>query len=241
MGRDMPEGEINTKLVSVDISNPFLMGDSEVTQNQWQLVMGSAPWEHTVSVRQEPNCPAANINWHNAVAFCEKLTATERASKMLSSDEAYRLPTEAEWEYACRAGTTSYYCFGDDHSKLDEYAWWGAFNGYDNNGSQLPGIGPCKDEPFAHAVGLKKPSSWGLYDIYGNVWEWCGDWYADAYSGGVDPGGPSSGDRRVQRGGSWSNALKACRTHGRRPTAPDQGSSTYGLRVVLSKNRPNSP
>jgi formylglycine-generating enzyme required for sulfatase activity len=241
MGRNMPEGEPDTGPVAITIPRSFLMGATEVTQNQWQRLMGSAPWERTASVKQGPHCPAADINWHNAVTFCVKLTAAERASNMLSTDEAYRLPTEAEWEYACRAGSTTYYCFGDDHSKLDEYAWWGAFNGYDNDRKQLPGIGPCKDEPFAHPVGLKRPNPWGLYDMYGNVWEWCGDWYADTYSGGVDAGGPSSGDRRVQRGGSWSNPSKSCRTHGRRPTPPDLGSSTYGLRVVLSKEKPSSP
>jgi formylglycine-generating enzyme required for sulfatase activity len=206
-----------------------------VTQGQWFKLMGSTPWDGTVSVRQGIDCPAADINWLNASAFCMKLTALERSSGVLAQDEAYRLPTEAEWEYACRAESTSLYSFGNDHSQLDEYAWWGAYNGYDPSGKQLPGVGPCKGERFAHPVALKKPNQWGLYDMYGNLWEWCGDWYSKGYIGGVDPEGPSSGDKRIQRGGSWSNAITACRTHGRRPKPPDQGSSAYGFRVVLSK------
>ena len=237
---DPSDGDGEIKTVEVVISKPFFMGVTEVTQSQWFKLMGSTPWNRTVSVRQGIDCPAANINWFDASAFCMKLTALERSSGMLARDEAYRLPTEAEWEYACRAGSTTFYSFGNDHSKLDEYAWWGAHNGYDSSGKQIPGVGPCKDERFAHPVGLKKPNQWGLYDIYGNVWEWCGDWYSKGYIGGADPAGPPLGDTRVQRGGSWSNALTACRTHGRRPTPPDHGLSTYGFRVVLSKQTDSS-
>jgi len=122
---DSSEGNREIQPVEVVISEPFFMGATEVTQGQWFKLMGSTPWDGNVSVRQDIDCPAADINCFNATPFRMKLTALEKSSGVLPQDEAYRLPTEAEWEYACRAGSTSFYSFGNDHSKLDEYTWWG--------------------------------------------------------------------------------------------------------------------
>ena len=149
----------------------------EVTQAQWQAVMGTTPWDVAKNVKEGDDYPASYVNWPDAVEFCRKLSEKEGLE--------YRLPTEAEWEYACRAGTTTAYSFGDDASELGEYAWykenaWGA-------GQKHP-----------HTVGQKKPNPWGLYDMHGNVWEWCSDWRGDYSSESVtDPAGPSSGSVRT--------------------------------------------
>jgi formylglycine-generating enzyme required for sulfatase activity len=151
-----------------------------------------------------------SVSWDDAVEFCKRLSAKEGL--------IYRLPTEAEWEYACRVGSTTRYCFGDDRRQLVEYAW---FEG--NSGGKT------------HPVGQKKPNAWGLYDMYGNVWEWCQDWY-DAYPSGMvtDPQGPSSGSGRVYRGGSWDYVASLCRSAFR--FANESTLRTYdgGFRLALS-------
>ena len=170
-------------------------------------------WQDRGSTQSE-NQPAVYVSWNDAVAFCDWLSKKE--------GKQYRLPTEAEWEYSCRAGTTTAYSFGDDPSKLGEYAW---FTG--NSGGKT------------HEVGTKKPNAWGLYDMHGNVWQWCQDWYDDRYkeyskdSPTRDPQGPSAGRFRVYRGGSFSSTPSYCRSASRYRNVPTLRDSNLGFRVVL--------
>ena len=204
--------------VSVKLTKPFLLGKYEVTQGQWKSVMGSEPWQDKVKVKVDKDCPATFVSWDDATEFCEKLTDLERKSGKLQADEEYRLPTEAEWEYACRAGTKTVFSFGNDESKLGEYAW------FDGNALKV-------NEPYAHKVGLKKPNPWGLHDIHGNVFEWCSDWYDEKPSGGADPVGPNRGSGRVNRGGGWWCAPGICRSADRGSIAPSYQGNDAGFRV----------
>ena len=183
--------------VSVTLTKPFSLGKTEVTQGQWKEVMGTEPWDGQDNVKADKDNPATYVSWDDATAFCKKLTEIERKSGKLKANEEYRLPTEAQWEYACRAGTTTTHSFGDDESKLGEYAW------FDGN---------TRGEEYAHKVGLKKPNPWGLHDMHSNVWEWCSDWYGEKLSSGVDPVGPNAGSFRVIRGGYWVSSASNCRS-----------------------------
>jgi formylglycine-generating enzyme required for sulfatase activity len=137
--------------------------------------------------------PVEKVSWDDAVEFCRNLSAMPAEKK---AGYIYRLPTEAEWEYACRAGTTTEYSFGDSDSALGDYAW------YDENSGRT-----------THPVGGKKPNPWGLYDMHGNVFEWCQDWHGDYPSGSVtDPTGAAVGSYRVYRGGSWDYYSGVCRS-----------------------------
>ena len=189
----------------VRITRSFHLGACEVTQDQYERVMGENPSFHKGAF-----LPADSISWHKAKAFCEALSARD-------SRYDYRLPTEAEWEYACRAGTTTRYISGDD---LDpEYAWF-----HDNSDGQ------------SHPVGQKRPNAWGLHDVLGNVWEWCEDWHSLHYyaeSPVDDPAGPTTGDLRVHRGGSSAALVSGCGSGTRRGASPGVTSGDIGLRVVL--------
>ena len=162
----------------VIIKNPFYVGKYPVTQKQWEKIMGSNPSKFRGEDR-----PVESVSWNDVQEFIKKLNEKESAGK-------YRLPSESEWEYACRAGTTTRYSFGDDESKLDDYAWYS-----ENSGSET------------HPVGQNNPNPWGLYDIHGNVWEWCQDNWHGNYDGAPSDGSAwesGSGSDRVDRGGSWS-------------------------------------
>ena len=156
-----------------------------------------------------------SVSWDDATEFCKKLTALEHKRGKLPANQTYRLPTEAEWEYACRAGTTTAYSFGDKQSSLGDYAW------YDDNSDHK-----------LHEVATKKPNPWGLFDMHGNVYEWCEDWYEDSLSGGNDPKGPSAGSYRVLRGGSWSHGASDCRSALRYNFRPTDRDYFYGFRIV---------
>jgi formylglycine-generating enzyme required for sulfatase activity len=193
----------------VSITKPFYLGVTEVTQEQYQKVMGTNP-----SYFKGPQNPVEQVSWADAVEFCRKLSAMP-AEK--TAGHVYRLPTEAEWEYACRSGTTTAYGFGDDASRLDDYGW---FTG--NSVSSNP-------------VGEKKPNAWGLYDMHGNVWEWCQDWDGKYLSGSAtDPTGATSGSIRVYRGGGWHDSARYCRSANRYWQTPVIGSNNLGFRVLRS-------
>jgi WD40 repeat protein/formylglycine-generating enzyme required for sulfatase activity len=198
----------------VTITKAFYMQTTEVTQGQWKEVMGTEPWKGNSLVKEGPNYPATYVSWNDAVAYCKKLSEKE--------GKAYRLPTEAEWEYACRAGTETRWSFGDDEKELGDYAW------YRDNAWDI-------DEKYAHQVGLKKPSAFGLYDMHGNVWEWCHDSYGEDYykqSPENDPAGPASGSSRVWRGGRWDGGTKETRAAHRGWDDPGDRNHRFGFRLV---------
>ncbi len=195
----------------VRITQGFLLGKYPVTNAQYarfleaagKSVKKPAYWDN--GRFNQPEQPVVGVSWDEARAYCEWAGG--------------RLPTEAEWEYACRAGTTTEYCFGDDAKLLDEYAWFDK-----NSGSQT------------QPVGAKKPNAWGLHDMHGNVWEWCQDWYAGDYyraSPTDDPPGPKSGSNRVIRGGGWANGAENCRAALRDRGEPsDRDNGCLGFRLA---------
>jgi formylglycine-generating enzyme required for sulfatase activity len=198
-GRTDDEGPVHT--VELD---GFWMGKYEVTQEQYEAVMGKNP-----SKFKGAKNPVEQVSWNDAVDFCR--TASQK------TDKGFRLPTEAEWEYACRAGSTTRFCFGDSDNGLGEYAWYN-----DNSGKTT------------HPVGEKKANEWGLYDMHGNVWEWCGDLYPGKYEAAAakNPQGASSGPCRVLRGGGGSNAPQFCRSATRDGGSPSRTGISRGFRVV---------
>ena len=212
-GRDDDEGPVH----EVEISRGFWLGQYEVTQAQWAAVMGTRPWSGKDYVRANSSNPAVYISWRDVQEFIGRLNAA-------AGEELYRLPSEAEWEYACRAGTQTRWSFGDDASQLTDYAWYG-----DNT------VG----EKYAHAVGTKRPNGWGLYDMHGNVWEWVQDWYDDDYynrSPRVDPRGPSSGSYRVIRGGGFHGFALRVRSAIRGHFSPAYRGLGIGVRLLRIRN-----
>ncbi len=190
----------------VRITKPFYLGAKEVTQGQYEQVMGTNPSRFTGDAQR----PVEQVSWHDAVEFCRLLSQKE--------GRTYRLPTEAEWEYACRSGSKTRFCFGDDESQLGEYAWFAG-----NNANTT------------HPVGQKRPNPWGLYDMHGNVWEWCADWHAGDYyaqSPLDDPVGPSSGEFRVLRGGSWYDSPYFARSADRLRLTPELRFHYLGFRAA---------
>ena len=192
----------------VTISRSFYIQTTEVTQGQWKRVMGNNPSNFSSC---GDDCPVENVNWNDIQGFIIRLNRQEGTDK-------YRLPTEAEWEYAARAGTTKRFHSGDNDDDLSRAGWCG------NSGSKT------------HPVGQKAPNAWGLYDMHGNVWEWLQDWKGDYPSGSVtDPTGPLSGSYRVNRGGSWNNDAKSCRSANRNGYTPDFRNYRLGFRIARTE------
>jgi len=195
----------------VTISKPFYMGVFEVTQEQYEQIMGQNP-----STLKGAKKPVETVSWDEAVEFCKKLSQ--------KTGKTVQLPTEAQWEYAGRAGTKTRFGFGDKDEDLGDYAWWGGFDNNGNSGKQT------------HPVGQKKPNAWGLYDMHGNVFEWCSDWYGEDYyakSPMTDPQGPDSGSVRVLRGGSWYSPPQHCRSAFRSRSSPGDRYDDIGFRVAV--------
>jgi formylglycine-generating enzyme required for sulfatase activity len=195
----------------VRITSPFYVGVCEVTQAEYERVTGSNPSRF----KDDPSRPVEMVTWDEGSAFCRKLgeLPQERAA-----DAEYRLPTEAESEYACRAGTTTAWYCGDDEGALQEYAWFNVNSGL---------------KP--HPVGQKSPNAWGLRDMHGNVWEWCQDWFGDrdyATSPRDDPTGASGGSHRVYRGGGWRDGASCCRASYRDRGGPGFRHEELGFRLA---------
>ena len=215
-GRHVNEGPQH----KVRITKPFYICVTEVTQGQWLAVMKTKPWEGEPCVTEGDNYPATYANWDDAVEYCQKLSTLE--------GNHYRLPTEAEWEYACRGGTSTAYSFGDDAVQLSDYAWWGG----------VSGDGNARAKKYAHKVATRRANPYGLYDMHGNVVEWCQELYDfDAYkncsSGVANPVATTgSGASRVLRGGNWVGTALLARSSFRNYYKPDFRSNYVGFRVV---------
>jgi formylglycine-generating enzyme required for sulfatase activity len=215
---------------AVTISRGYWMGKYLVTQGDYLALTGNNPSYFTTNdwygnpIPPDLTRPVEQVSWFDATAYCAQLTQRERAAGRIATNSVYRLPTEAEWEYACRAWTSTRFSYGDDtgYTNLTDYAWY-----YDNSGG------------MTHPVGQKLPNPWGLYDMHGNVFEWCQDWYG-TYPGAiaVDPQGPATGSYRVIRGGrwgAWGHVAWDCRSASRDDYgAPDIRDSYVGFRVVLA-------
>lgn len=191
--------------VEVILSQPFWLAKTEVTQAQWEAVMGTNP-----SYFKGSNLPVENVNWMAVQAFIAKLNAKQ----ILPPGWKFDLPTEAQWEYACRAGNKGRYC-----GRLDEVGW------YDRNSGGM-----------THKVGQKKPNAWGLYDMHGNVWEWCANWYYETLKGETDPVGPSTASIRASRGGSWFFPAEDCRAAYRHGFEPDDLQDYLGFRPAIIRD-----
>ena len=210
------------KQVRVELTKGFWMQETVVTQAMWSAVMETKPWiEHGDKdyYKVGPSYPTVYVNHLDATAFCNELTKTERAAGRLPLGAKYALPTEAQWEYACRAGTKTAYSYGDDDGRLGQHAW------FDKNAWDI-------GEKYAHEVGKKKSNPWGVFDMHGNVWEWCQDLYEKQLPGGRDPVA-SSGSSRVLRGGSWRSNAVGARCSSRSDRDPSYRDYYIGFRVIV--------
>jgi formylglycine-generating enzyme required for sulfatase activity/serine/threonine protein kinase len=212
----------------VTLRKGYWLGKTEVTQGQWEALMGTTVTQQRDKANREWALrgegrahPIYYVDWHEATEFCRKLTEREREAGRLPEGHAYMLPTEAQWEYACRAGTTEDYA-----GSLDTMAWFGG-----DKGGQT------------HPVAQKQANAWGLFDMHGNVREWCRDWYKDHLPGGsvVSPAGSASGNTRVVRGGSWISLAQDCRSAARFGIAPGVRQGSLGFRVALVAAKHEAP
>jgi formylglycine-generating enzyme required for sulfatase activity len=190
----------------VILTEGFYLGKYQVTQAEYERVMGKKP-----SHFKGKDHPVETVAWEEAMEFCRKLTQRDRAT--IPDGFVYTLPTEAQWEYACRAGSEGTYCFGDDENQLDQYAWFG-----DNSNGRT------------HPVGQKQPNVWRLHDMHGNVFEWCLDWYG-AYPASSQEN-TMDGSLRVSRGGSWRGRPESLRSADRGRSVPDHRYYSLGFRVA---------
>ena len=224
MGSEIESGrDKDETLHRVTIRDTFYISTTEITQSDWQEVMGNNP-----SFYQGDDYPVERVTWYDCILFCNKLSQLVGLQEVYTIERdrviwdrrkhGYRLPTEAEWEYTCRAGTSTRFYKGDSVTDLASDGWY-----HDNSRGRT------------HSVGIKEPNAWGVYDMHGNVWEWCWDWY-DEYpprSSTTDPIGPVTGKFRVVRGGSWGNSIWGCRSAARTMYLPDYKYRNGGFRIVL--------
>jgi formylglycine-generating enzyme required for sulfatase activity len=217
---DERDGERKNDPAEVDIpmvflSHGFWLGQYEVTRHEWEAIMGTTPWKNRKVVVEGDDYPATYISWNDAMEFCRVLTMQEEEAGRLPRGWEYTLPTEAQWERACRAGTTTAYSFGSNAAQLSEYAWYGGIDG-----------------SHPHCVGQKKPNPWGLHDMHGNVLEWCRDRHNGRHPGGRDPE-VTEGRNRVQRGGYWASRASGCKSSALYIEPPELKKMAFGFRVAL--------
>ena len=224
MGSSMADEEPHT----VTISRPFYIGITEVTQDQWKAVMGTSPWTDEQWTKQDDTHAASFISWSDAIEFCR------RSSQKVG--RAVRLPTEAQWEYACRSGSSTRFSFGDDEGSLHRH---GNYCDASSTTSLLLWQDKAHTDGYDKMapVGSFKPNAWGLYDMNGNVWEWCSDWYDSTHSAkpsNLDPENTTKATYRVLRGGSWFDTPRNCRSTGRYRGEPIGRFANSGFRVAVS-------
>ncbi len=230
--RDEPERRPGEDQVEVTLTKGFWMGKHEVTQGHWKRVIGKLPGELTAELPEGDDFPVGNVNFAETEAFCQKLTEIGHRAGDLPMDWEFRLPTEAQWEYACRAGTTTATAFGDKLSSKQANFKEKPYNGAE--------AGPSLNR--AARVGSYPANAWGLHDMHGNIYEWCRDWYHRRLPGGVDPDSYSAkasatrsehGDiSRARRGGCWADEGWPCRTAFRLRFEPERRYDHIGFRVV---------
>jgi len=202
----------------VTLTHDFWLSKYEVTQGDFQGLMGKNPSHFPGDTNQ----PVEKVKFFEAVAYCDAVTRREREAGRLPPEYLYRLPTEAEWEYACRAGTTNLYSFGDKTDEAGEFAWT---------------LENSDDKP--HPIGQKRPNPWGLYDMHGNVWEWCNDWFEPYPAMALtNPVGPKTGKFKVFRGGGWNNEIDFARSANRFMMSPSNGINFVGFRMALGLGLP---
>lgn len=220
-GRDRDEGPVHP----VRISKPYYLGKYEVTRGEWKKTMGSEPPDLRTDAGPDMQQPVSSVSWHACQGFIARLNIG------LGQDQGlkFALPTEAQWEYACRAGTTTRFPHGDDpkYTELENCAWFSRFVIHSGKVIEM-------GETSSSVVGELQPNPWGLYDMHGNILEWCEVFY-DAYSAAdaVDPAGPPTGEYRVLRGGSWFDGPESCRCANRGRAEPTESWRHFGLRLSL--------
>jgi formylglycine-generating enzyme required for sulfatase activity len=245
---NQPGHDRDEKQVEVTITRGFWLAQTECTQSQWISVMGTRPWRGDppkADVKEGDDYPATYVSWNDAMAFCQRLTDAENRAGQLPEGAHYTLPTEAEWEYACRAGSTTRFCFGDDNLQLVDYAWF-----------RVRGVRNRDKHP--QPVARKKPNHWGFFDMHGNVSEWCRDLYAAQLPGGINPDvrkappqpglaqfkakfpreeveDSPGGTLRVSRGGAWLWPDLYCRSAFRTRSDPSPQNWFTGFRVALER------
>jgi sulfatase modifying factor 1 len=233
---DEPDRRPGEDRVEVTITKGFWAGKFEVTQRDWKLVMGRLPGPLTAELPEGDRLPVGNVNFAEAEDFCRRLTELARASSELPAAWEFRLPTEAQWEYACRAGTATATAFGASLNRRQANFSGKPYNGAPDEGPRLA---------RAAAVGSYPANSWGLHDMHGNTFEWCRDWYHSKLPGGVDPDlhdarrtAPRNRDgsvSRVRRGGAWTDDGWPCRSACRMRFEPERRYDHIGFRVVVIK------
>ncbi len=202
---------------AVTISRDFWLAKYEVTQAEYEGLMGRNPSQF----KGDTNRPVEKVSYQDATQYCAGLSLRERGAGRLPVGFEYRLPSEAEWEYACRANTTNRFSFGEKITEAARYAWTAE-----------------NSEAMTHPVGQKQPNPWGLYDMHGNVWEWCLDWFAEyPAADAVDPAGPPGGKFKLFRGGGWNQDAEFARSANRFMMAPTSGIYFVGFRVALGHTR----
>ena len=228
--------QANENQVRVIISRPYWLAETQFTQDQWEALMGNNP-----SRRRAGNLPVENVSWEGCTECLTKLNT--KFSGTLPAGYRFALPTEAQWEYACRAGTTTafHYGIGLDSTLANFGTNYPLFS---NKEDILPSDPRWEKKEYGYIekttpVKSYPPNAWGLYDMHGNVWEWCEDWYGDKLSGGSDPAGPTVGSGRIVRGGSWDYGDGWCRSAYRAWIAPGESSSRLGFRAALSLIKPS--
>jgi formylglycine-generating enzyme required for sulfatase activity len=216
MGSDKNSPATEQPAHQVTFAYSFSIAKYEMTQELYAAIIGSNP-----SKWKGPRNSVEMVNWSEAQEFCRRLTLELRKRKLIGDTEVMRLPSEAEWEYACRAGSKTQYSFGDDAKDLGDFAWF-------------TGNAKGNDPP----VGVKKPNAWGLYDMHGYVWEWCLDAWRNNYDGAATDGSPRKVDKakeRVIRGGAWTEVADHCRSAFRIGAAIEERTAAIGFRCVRTK------